>query len=206
MSEKIPQVIFTYAYPLDVNRRQLFEIKDFDQEYPSSDEVRKELASWRELWKKLNKHNRVLERITELTGVNYPRDIEAFVFGGGLGAMSTPLLLPLLKLKGKPEEKRKELIIHEILHLYVSIKTDKVTTKPYWDMIAQKYANESKRTQNHIIIYALLEKLLAEFVPDFDVKNAIHPEAEDYFRALKIARQADAGAVIAEFREFVSKS
>lgn len=200
MPEKIPQVIFKYAYPLDRNRRELYKKKDFG-DYPSPERVKKEVEIWRDLWGDINKDDLVIKQIIALTGVTYPRDIEAFIIGGGMGAMSTPLLLPVTSLEGESSDKRTELVIHEVLHRFVGDREAVPRVGKYWQQVREKWSDESRLTQNHIIIYALLIQILADLLPDADVKDLIHKEADNYFRALEIAREVGPVAIIEEFRQ-----
>ncbi|MEX2515137.1 MAG: hypothetical protein WD335_03340 [Candidatus Paceibacterota bacterium] len=200
MSERIPQVVFKYAYPLDRNRRQLFKRKDLEG-YPSKKRVNKEVQIWRELWSEINKDDSVIKKIIDITGITYPRDIEVFVIGGGLGAMSTPLILPVMSLEGQGRDKRTELVIHELLHRFAGDREAVPCVGNYWSKVREKWVDESKLTQNHIIIYALLIRILGDLAPDIDVKDTIYKEATDYFRALEIAREEGPDEIIAEFRE-----
>lgn len=200
MKELIPQVVFKYAYPLDRNRRELYKQKELGR-YPSQQRVKEEVNIWRKLWAEINEDDTVIKKIIDITGIIYPRDIEAFVIGGGMRAMSTPLILPVTSLENRGESKRTELIIHEILHRFVGDREAVPRVGNYWDKVREKWADESKLTQNHIIIYALLIRILGDLTPDIDVKNTIHKEATNYFRALEIAREEDPDTIIAEFRE-----
>lgn len=201
MKDNLPQVIFKYAYPLDRNRRQLFEEKNFG-DYPSQERVEEEVESWRELWSEINKDGYVIKQIVDLIGIDYPRDIEAFVIGDGLGAMSTPLILPVASIDGAGNDKRIELIIHEILHLFVGDREAVPEAINYWKMVREKWVDESILTQNHIIIYALLTVMLNDLIPDVDVKDLIHEEATNYHRALEIAREEGVDQIIEEFHSF----
>lgn len=197
MSDRIPKIVFKYAYPLDMECRRKFadEIPD----YPEEKEIKETIIEWRKLWAEINAGDKLLKEITELTGVEDQIDITAFIIGGGFLAKSSPLLLPITSTRRASEDKKTELLIHEILHNFVSGR------KNYWSIIREKYNGESKKTQNHIIIYALLERILANILPDTDVKDLISEGWDDYYRALEIAREEDPDEIIAEFRELTQE-
>lgn len=202
MSVNIPQLIFKYAYPLDGNRRQLFEEKDLG-EYPTIGEVEEGVEMWKALWAKYNKDDRVMKKIIELTGLVYPQDIIAFVIGGGLNPMSTPLILPVQwgdDTNYEQEGARKELITHEILHLFVGDQQALPELREYWNAAYEKYAGESDTVKHHVIIYALLIKIFDAFLPDMDVGDFIGEDWEDYARAYEIACEEGADTIITDFR------
>lgn len=197
MSERIPQVVFEYAYPLDMECRQKFA--DEIEDYPDEKEIKETIVGWRKLWAEINEDDKLLKQIIELTGVQDQIDITAYIIGGGFLAKSSPLLLPVTSTRGASRDKKTELIIHEILHNFVSGHEN------YWGMVRGKYGDESIKTQNHIIIYALLEKLLADILPDVDLKDLIADSWKDYHRALEIVRETGPDKIIAEFRKLTKE-
>ena len=192
-----PKVKFIYAYPLDVNRRKLYSDKDLGY-YPSIEEIKEKISHWEALWNKTNENDKIILKLTELTKKTPERSLECFVFGGGINPMSTPFLMPVLnKDKIKSDEKFIDTMIHEILHIFVS-GADK-----YFDMVRNKYSNELVLTQNHIIIYALLEKIYLDMFNskplDFDVNDL----PEGYDRAVKIVKEKGFENLIKEYYELV---
>lgn len=206
MKDSIPKVVFKYAFPLDGNRRQMYAKKDRD-DYPSYQEIREEVEHWRKLWKELNKNDQVIKRIIELTGIIYPRDIEAYIIGAGLNPMSRPLILPVRRKVDKENTGAyEELILHELLHRFVGDREAAPQILNYWNRVKEKHQEESKLTQHHIIVYALLIKLLSEFVPEADIDELVGDDWTDYQRALEIVREEGSDKIIAEFQELTQGS
>lgn len=184
--------------------RKLFADK-LEGEYPYMKEIYESIQKWQRIWNEINEDNKVIRRITEIIGITHPRDIEAFIIGGGLKVMSHPLILPVTSTRGVGSRKQIELILHEILHVIIGNSQENKDLKKYWNEVGEKYPEESKTTQNHIIIYAVLTKLLAEIIPDTDIKDLISADWTDYHRALEIAREEGPDEVIVEFRRLVNE-
>ena len=109
------KVSFIYAYPLDVGRRKLFEEKDLGN-YPSSDEIREVLDTWKTLWHEVNADDRVMAMLAGISKRTPERALECFVFGRGLSPMSTPFLIPIMVGEGKvrSDESFIQTMIHEL--------------------------------------------------------------------------------------------
>jgi hypothetical protein len=198
---KLPQLHILYAYPLDRDRRELFAKKELG-EYPSQEEVIQTVNEWRGIWNEVNENDRIMERFTQLTGVNLSRDLELFVFGGGLKAMSMPLMMPINMQGGKRMERDRfiETVIHEIAHKFASGSNPEL--KKYWDKIYEDYKEEAIYTKNHIIVYALLLIVLKEVLGEEKMEELIIPSHPEYQRALDIARERGPESVIADLKEF----
>jgi hypothetical protein len=193
-----PKVKFIYAYPLDVNRRRLYSEKELGY-YPSIEEIKEKINHWEELWNKTNENDKVILKLTELAKRIPERSLECFVFGGGINPISTPFLMPVMgyKQKDRSDEKFIETFIHELAHIFVSGVTK------YFEMIREKYNMEPVLVQNHIIIYAMLEKIYLDLFDskpgDFESKDL----PQDYERAVEIVKEGSYENFINEYQELV---
>lgn len=189
---------FIYAYPLDRGRRALFEEKGLA--YPSMEEVGNTLKRWELLWEDTNTEKSILATLAELTGRVPERNLECFVFGAGLRAMSTPFLLPILNKEGKQwsDEKFIDLIIHELLHIFLVTNNDR-----YWNFVKEKYAKEEPVCRNHVLLYAMLyeiyHKLFNNEPMDFNRENL----PSGYARSVQIVRETGYKELIAEYQKFI---
>lgn len=201
---KIPKLHLKYAYPLDNERRQLFADKNFG-DYPSFEVIENKLEEWKKVWEELNTDDRIIKRLTELTGLTLSRDLELYIFGRGIRPMSNPLMMPIMNFKGKifTDDEFTEIVIHEIAHRFVGDLENNPGLENYWNMIRKEYANESILTQNHIIIYALLDIILMEIFGKERLKNFIHPKNYDYEKAVAIVSEKRAENLINEFRGYL---
>lgn len=197
---EIPAVRFIYAYPLDEERRRLFLNKDMGY-YPTISEVKEKIATWERLWDEVNYEQKVINALHKITNSTPKRNLECFVFGGGMGAMSTPLLLPIL-LKDKSHRSDASFIqtlIHELIHIFIS------ESAGYWKMISVTHANETQVTRNHILVYAILENiyddLFAKLPEDFHRENM----PAEYERAITIVKEVGATKLIKDFQKFTNK-
>ncbi|MCB0367842.1 MAG: hypothetical protein KDD45_00015 [Bdellovibrionales bacterium] len=192
------KLCFIYAYPLDRGRRGLFEEKGLA--YPSMEEVSNVLKHWEFLWVKTNNEKNILATLAELTGRVPERNLECFVFGAGLGAMSTPFLLPIWNKAGEQwsDEKFIDLIIHELLHIFLVTNNEQ-----YWESVKEKFSEEEPVCRNHILLYAMLcqiyQKLFNKEPIDFNRDNL----PPGYARAIQIVRETGYEELIAEYQKFI---
>lgn len=197
-------LILKYTQPLDFDRRSLFREKNFGF-YPSSDEVREEMEKWNGIWNEENAKKDILLLISTITGVHVLCDIEMWVFGAGLKAMSAPFLMPIMG-KGNTRLTRDEFLettIHEVIHRFIGDPENNSGIKNYWDAIRKEYAEESVVIQNHILLYAVLEEVMKELFSADDMKKFIHPTNPEYQRAYAIVQEKGSEHFIRQFKEYL---
>lgn len=199
-----PKLHLKYAYPLDRERRKLFADKNFG-DYPTIEEVKNKISEWKKIWSKVNKDDKVFKLLIETIGVNLPRDLEMHIFGAGLSAMSNPLIMPIVGRGGKVfvDDEFIETAIHEVIHRFVGDSENNVGIERYWETIRKEYEKESTLTQNHIMIYAVLEIVLSELFGEERLKGFIHPKHPDYKRAVAIVAEKGAKNLVKQFRDFL---
>ncbi|NQV93157.1 hypothetical protein HQ403_01520 [Candidatus Kaiserbacteria bacterium] len=194
-----PKISFIYAYPLDAGRRRLFTEKGLDT-YPTIEKIKEVLKGWENTWNEVNSEDKVMSTLVKITKRVPTRALECFVFGGGLNPMSTPFLMPVVAKGGKirSDEKFIETVIHELLHIFVT-----ENTFLYWTMIREKYSDEDVLTQNHIIIYAMLQEvyelLFEKLPPDFS-QDGLPP---GYMRAIELVKKIGHKNLIEEYHTLV---
>lgn len=123
------------------------------------------------IWDEINKDDKVFKLLIETIGVNIPRDLEVYIIGTGLHTMSTPFIMPIVR-RGEikvTKDQFIETIIHEIIHRFIGCVVDVVgivennrDVKKYWKIISKEYKDETVLTQNHVLVYAVLEIALLE--------------------------------------------
>lgn len=193
-----PELQFIYAYPLDGNQRRQYEAEG--KEYPSRPEIREIMSHWRELWSKTNQEHNVITTMTEMTKRVPERNLECFVYGAGLNAMSTPFLMPTRNRKGNKwtDEYFIQTVTHEMLHIFLTTNTD-----DYWEMVRLKYETEEPTCQNHIILYAMLfelyRKCFEQQPPDFSRDNL----PPGYMRAIEVVKEEGATELVEEYRKLI---
>lgn len=200
----IPKLLFYYAYPFDGGRRRLFLEKGLGL-YPSRKEVMQKVGEYRALLEEVNKDDRVIKLLVEKSGTTLPRDLEVWVFGAGMNAMSSPFLVPAFKKVGVPFTRNQliEMFIHETTHRFVGNSENNVGLIDYWKAVREEYANESSTTQNHIIVYALLSVVLRELFGDESLKDFINPNDPDYKRAVEIVAEKGAENLVKQFKNYL---
>lgn len=191
---------FIYAYPLDRERRSLFEEKGL--EYPSIEEVKSVCEHWEKVWAETDTEKGIIGEITSLTKRVPERNLECFVFGAGLQAMSTPFLFPIRNKEGQQwaDDTFVEIIIHELLHIFLSTNNNL-----YWEKAQEKFVNEAPLCSNHILLYAMLYKIYQGFFNreprDFNRDNL----PAGYARAINLVKEHGYKELIAEYNELISK-
>ncbi len=193
----LPKLSFIYAYPLDRGRRALFLEKGL--EYPSMEEVKSTLKYWEGIWSEADSSKHIIANLADLTGKVPERNLECFVFGAGLQAMSTPFLLPMWNKENKQwsDEKFLDLIIHELLHIF--LVTD---NQQYWDYAQTQYAGEEPVSRNHILLYAMLyemyQRLFDKEPLDFGRDNL----PPGYARAIELVKEIGYKELIEKYKTF----
>lgn len=197
---QIPKIIFKYAYPFDQNRRNLYKEKDLGN-YPDTDQVRRRVDEYRNVWADFNKDDKIIKRIIEILGVSYPRDIEVFVFGTGMQPMSTPLLIPITGKRGDyTGDQFIELIVHELIHIFATGTQENPRLRNYWKVARETYKDEPVLVQNHLIVYAVVDFILTELFGREKMKELIEVESPDYQRAIEITEKLGPEKIIEEFK------
>ena len=202
---KIPKLYLKYAYPLDNERRQLFADKNLG-DYPSFGIIKSKVDDWKKLWTVTNTDDRVIKLLIDLTGLTLPRDLEMYIFGNGIRPMSNPLMMPIINFEGKTysDDEFIEIVIHEIIHRFVGDYENNPGLKDYWNAIRKNYSQESVLTQNHIIVYALLNKVLSGLFGKERLKDFMNLKHPDYKRAVEMVLEKGAESLIKEFRSYLT--
>lgn len=195
---QLPQLTFIYAYPLDRERRTLFESKGLP--YPSIDEIRTIIKNRQQLWDTKNKEYTLVEYLCKITGRIPERNLECFVFGAGLNTMSTPFLFPVWNKNGEihSDEKTLDLIIHELLHIFLTTNNQK-----YWEMNQEKYVNEEPRCRNHILLYAMLYQIYQDIWQTEPIDFGRDNLPPGYARAISLVKEIGYRELIEEYRNII---
>jgi hypothetical protein len=190
---EIPKVKFIYAYPFDNGRRNLYVERNLGY-YPSIEEIKEKISHWEKLWSKSNKDDKIILKMIELTKRTPERSLECFVFGGGINAMSTPFLMPIMrKDKIRSDEMFIDTMIHELFHIFVS------GAGKYFELVRDKYSQELVLTQNHIIIYAFLEKIYLDLFSSKPLDYSVNDLPEGYKIAVEITKEQGYENLIQEY-------
>ncbi|MCL5733798.1 MAG: hypothetical protein M1334_04070 [Patescibacteria group bacterium] len=202
----IPKLHLIYSYPLDRERRELFARKNLGG-YPSIEEVKNTISEWRKIWSEINNNDKVFKLLIKTIGVNIPRDLEMYIFGAGLDAMSKPLIMPIVGIDGKKFSDNEfiETAIHEVIHRFVGDVENNANIRKYWQTIREEYKDEAILTKHHIIVYAVLEIVLSELFGKQKLKDFINPKPLEYQRAVAIVDEKGAEILVKQFRDIVIK-
>ncbi len=196
----IPKIIFRYAYPLDEDRRRLFKSKNLG-DFPDRKTVEVKAREWQIVWDEFNQEDKIIRRMVELLGVSLSSYCEIYIFGNGLTPMSTPFIIPIMAEDGlRTNENLIGLVVHELSHKFAS--TEK--SEKYWQEINSKYKEEPVKTQNHIIVYAIIEIVLSEIFGKDRMRELIKANSPDYQKAIEIVDDVGPEDLIKEFRNLTN--
>lgn len=193
-----PKLQFVHAYPLDRGQRKLFEENGLA--YPSMDEVKSTLTKLEQLWQEYELNKNIIAKLVEVTSKVPERNLECFVYGSGLGTMSTPFLLSIWNKEGKlhSDEKLIDLIIHELLHIFIT-----TNNKAYWGFVEEKYAEEEALCRNHILLYAMLFKIYKDLFNQEPIDFSRNDLPSGYARSIEIVKEIGYEELIAEYKSFI---
>jgi hypothetical protein len=195
---ELADVKFIYAYPLDASRRKIFAERD-PGKYPSIEAVQDQVAHWREVWLEINGQTRMLNAISEISKSAPSRSLECFCIGGGIAPMSTPLIMSATNSDWtlRSDNEFIDTLIHELLHIFIE------NNDAYFEKVNEKYPAAPVTTKNHILIFAMLEKLYEELFERVSIDVTRNYKSEEYALALDIVNREGADALLEEYYKFV---
>jgi hypothetical protein len=190
---------FIYAYPLDRGRRDFFAEKGLD--YPTKEKIMSVISHWEKLWTDTNNEKDIITYLAKITERIPDRNLECFVFGAGMQAMSTPFLLPIWNREGKQwsDEKFVDLVIHELLHIFLVTDND-----VYWEHALKQFADEEPVCRNHVLLYAMLYKIYKDLFNQEPIDFNRDNMPPGYARAIELVKEIGYQELIDEYKEIIS--
>ena len=162
--------------------------------------IKATLHQWEDLWTETNDRENIIFHLSEITGRIPERNLECFVFGAGLQAMSTPFLLPIWNKSGElwSNEKFIDIVIHELLHIFLVTNNDR-----YKEHLVQKFTDEEPLTQNHVFLYAILYELYHVIFKKEPIDFGRDNLPPGYARAVELVREIGYKELITEYRSLI---
>ncbi|MBP9762219.1 hypothetical protein KBD34_01230 [Patescibacteria group bacterium] len=199
-----PSVYFNYAFPLDEDRRELAKSRNIP--YPEWTDVDTATQAWAALWQEANKDERIIKRLIELTGRTLPYPVEVCIIGGIFDAMSIPLIIPLTRRGGVriTDPDFLQILVHELCHRFTAPRENAPGTVEYWEAVKARYSAEPLATQKHILIYALLKKIVPDMLGEESWNRCQQSPLPTYQRALQLMEERGADDCLNEFRSYVT--
>ena len=97
-----------------------------------------------------------------------------------------------------------EVVVHELTHIFISSTDDKPQVKNYWHFLRETYKDEAVKTQNHIMVYAVVETILEEIFGKEKMRELIKVKNPEYQRAIDIVDEKSPIVIIEEFKKLTS--
>lgn len=182
--KKEPQIIIRYGRLIDPvfifycqNNPDLEKLGWKEWVPPTREEVNRRIKGYREEWRKY----KITKNISSALGIPFGRNIiDVHIVSGASRATSHPIII-------KSGFKPKEFVVtlaHELIHV---ILTDNKIPKIVFD------EKESESTNNHVIVFAVLKKILDQELWGVKVEMT---KSKDYLKALEISEKIGADRVI----------
>jgi hypothetical protein len=193
-----PILKFIYAYPLDRELRKSFE--DRGQIYPTREEISKTMERWEALWQDAEKRHCLLDKLATITERVPERNLECFIFGRGLTPKSAPFMLPIWNRQQEQwsDEKFIDLMIHELLHIFQS-----TNNADYWKFVQEKYSAEEPVTQNHLLLYAMLQQIYQDIWQTEPIDFGRDNMPPGYARAISLVKEIGYKELIEEYKNII---
>lgn len=185
--EKLPNIIIQYGRLIDPvfifyckNNPELKKRGWNDWTPPSKEELDRRIKAYREEWNKYN----IVEDISKVLNLSFKRDvIDVFIVSGISRASSHPIIIK----SGFRPKRFVVTLAHELVHRILTINK---IPKVIFD------EKESDTTNNHVIVYAVLKKILNDEMWNITIKPVSKYPSEEYVKAREIAEKIGPDKVI----------
>lgn len=208
MNNYIPKVHILYAYPLDSYYREISARESFV--YPEMETVLEDAERLEKLWENFNAGDKVIKALIETLQVNPGYDFEMYTYAKAqLGAMSVPLVMNLYDRQGERfrDVILLDTIVHELIHRFAASprKEKSFSMRSYWKYIREEYKAEIPATHHHLIVYAVLLKIMptlltTEQLKELEIYYSQHM-APGYKEALDMVKEKGPDFFIKEFTD-----
>lgn len=202
--KKLPKIIIKYGKLLDPvfifycrNNPALKDRGWNDWIPPSYEEVLSRIKNYRQEWEKNEK--KILDGICDILSLNFIRNkIDVYIVSGNPRQLSDPLII---KSGFKPDE-FVDTLTHELIHKLFEDNTPKIPPR----ILEEMFPNETQKTRNHVIVYAVLKHIYLDVLNDKmrlerNIKNSKQHDTHDYARAWEIIEKEGYGELIDEFKK-----
>lgn len=175
-----PEIIIQYGRLIDPvftfycqNNPELKKKGWNDWKPPTSEELEERIKNYKDEWKK----HSIVRDISDCVGLSFNRDvIDVFIVSGVSRASSHPIII-------KSGFHPKEFVVtlaHELIHRILTINKIPVIT---FD------EKESRTTNNHVIVFAVLKKILDEELWNIALKRMGEHSTDEYKRSFQLTEK-----------------
>jgi hypothetical protein len=198
----IPKIEFRYSDIYDrkykESKKTKENLKKKNKTYPSRNNILNYIEDVKKLWDKKNK--KILKEISKVSGLKWKeKKIICYVIGAGK-SFSDPLTI---KVYEKEPKKFVETLTHELIHQIQTQNKRKYLT--WHKYVLERYKNEEKLTQNHILLSAMHWKILEKLEGEEGIKKEIKKfdKNKEYKRAWEIVKKETPDSIIKKFKEII---
>jgi len=198
----IPQIEFRYSYIYDELFRSSLNLRKFlkkaNRKYPQPIEIINFMNEIEEVWKKEGKN--VLEKISQISGLKWRREIICCYVVGFCRPMSNPLTIK----KCSDITHAIDILTHELIHYLQSSISDK-RWKLWQKYLDSKYPKESATTKDHIFLNAVHMALYLDFFgADRLMRDMWNSNSSnDYRRSWQIVEKEGPDKIVRKFRQLM---
>lgn len=165
---------------------------------PTKEEVLKKTEELRSLWKK--DEETILTAMCDITNLNFKRNlIDVHIVSGSPRDISRPLIISA----HNPKENFVASLTHELIHKLFS---DNIENGVYKEIFKDLFSEETKTTQNHIILFAILKHIYLDVLKDKEklkklIEKSQNHTTDEYSRAWDILNKEGYQELIEKFKE-----
>ncbi|MEK7535886.1 MAG: hypothetical protein AAB590_02650 [Patescibacteria group bacterium] len=204
-----PKIIIKYARALDpifIEYCKSYKHGGWDKWVsPSHEEViqrtenyNKEWAIWQE---------QIVGDIQKVLGLNFKRTIiDVHIVSGNPRNFSNPIIIK----SGYPVDEFIDVLSHELIHVLLQ-DNNNIASWECVDFVKSLYPNETKLTQDHLIVHATLKCIYLDTLEQQDrfkknLKRSSQASMNDYYVAWEIINQLDHKQFISDYKKWYRKA
>jgi hypothetical protein len=197
---KFPEIKIFYSYLIDpffIGYNKHYTRGGWDRwSPPTNDKILQKTTELREEWEKYEE--KILTAIYKITNIEFKRNIiDVHIISGSPRNMSSPLIIS----SHNPTKDFINTLTHELIH---KLFTDNVKGKVYRNIFIDMFPNETKLTQNHIIVHAILKYIYLDILKDekrFKDNIKKSERTPDYKKAWEIVEKEGYLNLIEKFKK-----
>ena len=147
---------------------------------PPPEEIKKRIGAYKDEWRKYS----IVKDISSCLNLSFKRDvIDVYIVSGISRASSNPIIIK----SGFTPKEFVAILAHELIHVILTI--NKIKRRVFDE-------KESDTTNNHVIVFAVLKKILDNELWNIAVKRTSDHGTDEYNKALALVEKIGPDSVI----------
>ena len=168
--------------------------------YPSGKRITNYIKKVSPMWRKVEKE--ILQNTSKIMNLKWKeKNISCHVVGKTI-PFSDPLTIGIVNYPNK--NKFINALAHEMIHQIQ--RQNAKTMQIWWKYAKVKYKKEPRRTINHILVFAVFEKMYLDVFGKRRLNESFkkYAPSKEYSRAIEIMKKESAENIIKKFKELIN--